>query len=99
MKGRKPTPTPLKIITGNPGKRRIEGAEPNPEPAILPAPAWLNEDGKAEWTRLMPELLRWGLFSKLDKAGFSAYCDAVATMKYAREQLSKGAFIAKTPSG
>ena len=35
MRGRKPTPTHLKAITGNPGKRPINHAEPRPD-IIIP---------------------------------------------------------------
>ena len=31
MKGRKPKPTRLKVISGNPGKRPINDSEPDPD--------------------------------------------------------------------
>ena len=31
MRGKKPKPTHLKLITGNPGKRPLNEAEPKPE--------------------------------------------------------------------
>jgi len=31
VRGPKPTPTHLKLVTGNPGKRRLNQAEPKPE--------------------------------------------------------------------
>ncbi len=37
VRGRKPKPSHLKLVTGNPGKRAINTQEPVPE-RILPAP-------------------------------------------------------------
>lgn len=34
MRGRKPKPTHIKAITGNPGKRKLNDDEPLPEPAV-----------------------------------------------------------------
>jgi hypothetical protein len=31
MRGRRPKPTRLKVLTGNPGKRRLNATEPKPE--------------------------------------------------------------------
>ena len=37
MRGRKPSPTHLKLVKGNPGKRPLNVSEPEPE-AVLPCP-------------------------------------------------------------
>jgi hypothetical protein len=57
MPGPRPTPTPLKIIRGNPSKRPIR-AEPEPTvPAELPeAPGFLNGYARDEWYRIGEEL-------------------------------------------
>jgi hypothetical protein len=34
MRGRRPKPTRLKLLTGNPGKHPLNRSEPKPEPAI-----------------------------------------------------------------
>ena len=34
MRGRKPKPTALKLLEGNPGKRRINGTEPKPPSSL-----------------------------------------------------------------
>jgi hypothetical protein len=38
MRGRRPKPTRLKVLTGNPGKRPLNMDEPQPEPAIPDCP-------------------------------------------------------------
>ena len=37
MAGRRPTPTKLKLIKGNPGKRALPKDEPTPDP-VIPGP-------------------------------------------------------------
>lgn len=38
MRGRKPKPTHLKLLEGNPGHRPINGAEPKPNPGLPTCP-------------------------------------------------------------
>jgi len=74
MRGRKPTPTRLKALHGNPGKRPLNTCEPTP-PAALPAcPDHLDEAARAEWARLVPELAALGLLTDLDRAALAGYC-------------------------
>ena len=50
VRGRKPKPSHLKLVTGNPGKRAINTQEPVPE-RILPAPpAELTAEARASGT-------------------------------------------------
>lgn len=89
MAGRKPKPTALKLVTGNPGKRAIN--ENEPKPAVLaqapPPPRHLTATAKAEWRRLSKELHLLGLLSELDVAVFASYCDSFATWVEARRAL------------
>ena len=45
-RGRKPKPTALKLLEGNPGKRPLNGREPVPPRAALKCPAWLLPDAR-----------------------------------------------------
>ncbi|MBL8659395.1 MAG: phage terminase small subunit P27 family [Rhodospirillales bacterium] len=99
MRGRKPTPTALKVIRGNPGKRRIEHACPEPEALFAPPPDWLAPLAAERWRQLMPELVRWGLFTRLDADSLAAYCSYYALF---RDQLAAAAevgAVVATPSG
>ena len=67
MRGRKPTPTALKILRGNPGRRRLNPTEPQPRRLkTLTAPATLRPDARAIWTQLVRELRPLGLVTRLD---------------------------------
>lgn len=53
MPGRRPKPTALKILTGNPGKRPLNEDEPQPKLGIPTMPKWLKAAPTAvkEWKR------------------------------------------------
>jgi P27 family predicted phage terminase small subunit len=75
MRGRKPRPTHLKILEGNPGKRPL-GEEPQPSPDIPECPAHLDDEARAEWDRITPELRNCRLLTIVDRAALAAYCQA-----------------------
>ena len=60
MRGRKPKPTVLKLLDGNPGKRTINDREPARRQGIPEMPAGLERrSAKAEWNRIVPEFGKW----------------------------------------
>lgn len=90
-KGRKPKPSWMKVIDGNPGKRDIPEAEPEPfRPAKAPrAPSHLDKMAQAEWRRVVPELMRLGLFTVVDGAMLEAYCASYSTWRKACDTLEE----------
>ena len=78
MKGRKSIPTKLKILAGNPGKRKadIEHNEPIPPPGIPTIPEWLQSFPVAaeEWDRESEILLAMDLFSLAEAGTFAMRC-------------------------
>ena len=52
MAGRKPKPTALKKLEGNPGKRKLNTKEPVPAKGMPEGPKWLLPEAKEEWKRL-----------------------------------------------
>jgi P27 family predicted phage terminase small subunit len=76
VRGRKPIPTHLKILHGNPGKRPLNEAEPTP-PADRPErPPHLAGEAAAEWDRVCELLDKMGLLSSADRAVIAAFCEA-----------------------
>jgi P27 family predicted phage terminase small subunit len=49
MKGRKPKPTYLKLVSGNPGKRRMNANEPKPAGNLTAAPDFLTPAQREVW--------------------------------------------------
>lgn len=65
MAGRKPKPTAVKKLEGNPGKRKLNKKEPVPEKGIPDCPDWLLPEAKTEWERLCEKLSQMGCSQKL----------------------------------
>lgn len=87
MRGRKPKPSNLKILSGNPGKRPINDKEPKPKRARPTCPSFLSKDAKALWKKLIPELDRLGLMTVVDTSALSSFCQAWAEFKWTTETL------------
>ncbi|MGD9879013.1 MAG: phage terminase small subunit P27 family [Hyphomicrobiaceae bacterium] len=49
MRGRKPVPTALKVLRGNPGRRPIKANEPRPKGSAGDPPDWMTESQRAVW--------------------------------------------------
>jgi P27 family predicted phage terminase small subunit len=87
--GRKPTPTKLKLLKGNPGGRPVNTQEPKPTPKAPQVPTWLSPEAKQEWKRVVPELDRLGLLTLVDRSSLSAYCESWATFVKAQKDVTK----------
>jgi P27 family predicted phage terminase small subunit len=99
MRGRKPKPTRLKLIEGNPGRRPINGSEPKPPGAQPTCPAHLNPSAKAEWKRLARDLNKIGLLTMIDRAALAAYCQSYGRWVEAERKLTETPPLLKTPAG
>lgn len=99
QRGRKPKPTAIKIIEGNPGKRPLNKYEPKPEKKAPRCPSWLENDAKKEWRRMAKQMEHLGTLTEIDMAAFAGYCQAYARWKEAEEFVTKHGAIVKTPSG
>lgn len=89
MPGPAPKPTALKVLTGNPGKRPLNMAEPRPAPGIPSCPSWLSLEARREWRRITPELSRLGLLSGVDRAALAGYCQCWARWAEAEKTLTE----------
>ena len=98
-RGRKPKPTALKLLEGNPGKRPINENEPIPPKGKVKCPTWLEAEAKKEWKRLAPSLEAMGVLTQADLTAFAGYCQAYARWKEAEEFISQHGSIFQTPSG
>ena len=76
MRGRRPTPSKLKIQSIS--HRRVNEAEPEFTTGLPECPEWLSDAAKLEWSRVGPELARLGLLQIVDQAALAAYCQCYA---------------------
>ena len=102
--GRRPTPTKLKILRGNPGRRRLNAREPAPPPADasfeLPPPE-LTGDALAlvEWARVVPMLRACGVISQVERSALVALCQQWSQYLEAQLKVRELGMIVKTKDG
>lgn len=85
--GPKPRPAKLKILEGNPGKRRIL-EEPKPPSGKPEPPSHLDPYGLEEWNRVVDGLFAMGVLSVLDHGTLAAYCYSYSQWRGASEALN-----------
>ena len=88
MRGRRPKPTRIKALTGNPGKRPLNPHEPRPMPALPDCPAELSPVAQRNGG-LTAELAQLNLITQLDRGVLAAYCGAYGLWAEAMEQVQK----------
>lgn len=99
QRGRKPKPSVVKALEGNPGRRSLNTGEPKPERKAPRCPSWLEEEAKKEWKRMARQLEHLGILTEIDMAAFAGYCQAYARWKEAEEYISENGAVIQTPSG
>jgi P27 family predicted phage terminase small subunit len=99
MRGRKPKPSHLKLLDGNPGRRQLNPNEPQPAKRTPTCPAHLCPPAKAEWKRLAAQLSGLRIFTELDRAALAAYCQAYGRWVEAERKLHETPMLLKLPSG
>jgi P27 family predicted phage terminase small subunit len=96
------TPSHLKIITGNPGKRPLPVNEPKPKRARPSAPAHLSDRAKAAWPSLVDVLDNTGVLTVADALALEMLAESVADFLEARATLKafgSNFYETKTPTG
>ena len=79
-RGPAPKPTALKMLEGNPGKQKLNKAEPKPPipPSLPKPPTRLLKEAKEEWKRLTPALHSMGILTHIDLSAFAEVCQNYA---------------------
>jgi P27 family predicted phage terminase small subunit len=62
-------------------------------------PAWLPDEGKAEWRRVAPLLLERGILSRADPSVLASYCAAFAQVRQCQEILNADGLVAEGKLG
>ena len=97
--GRKPKPTALKKLEGNPGKRPLNEMEPVPPTVSLKCPRHMLPEAQKEWKRLAPILMNMGLLTAADAVPFEGYCTAYARWREAQDEITRHGSIYKDQEG
>lgn len=99
MAGRKPKPTSLKQLAGNPGKRKLNGSEPKFSVLRSKCPKHLDAVARKEWKRVSQELVALRIMSEADVAALAAYCSAYSRWVKAELVIQRDGEVIKQPSG
>ena len=94
-RGRKPKPTAMKELEGNPGKHPLNTSEPKPTKKAPACPKWLEPEAKKEWRRLAKQMEAIGILTEVDALLRQL---SRCPMK-AEEFITQHGSIVKTPSG
>lgn len=74
-RGRRPIPTKLKVLRGNPGCRPINKSEPEPPTDGITMPPHLGPVAAERWRQLLPMLQSVKLMTQADVEALARYCD------------------------
>src|SRR5436190_22712494 len=100
MRGRKPKPTQLKLLQGNPGCRPIrEEVQPTVPPDVPAPPAYLTGDARELWELRALELHTLGLLTTIDEEPFAILCQAYGRWRDAERALARLAAVDTQTSG
>ncbi|ECF2367701.1 phage terminase small subunit P27 family [Salmonella enterica subsp. enterica serovar Mountpleasant] len=88
MAGRRPKPTRLKVVAGNPGKREINENEPLPAREIPPVPEHLTDWGKVAWGKLTELLDDMEVITIADGLALERLCDVYADILQLRNTIA-----------
>lgn len=97
---RKPTPTYLKLLSGNPGKRPINDAEPEIKTSIktMDPPKELGKQAKKLWINSVKEIPD-ELIKLVDAPELMRYCIAYELYTKAYAEIKKEGAVIKTIDG
>lgn len=101
-RGPKNTPTVLKKLRGNPGKRPLPKDEPRPKkPSKMPQPPCdlINNVARREWDRIGKELYDLGLLTNIDTTALAMYCTHFALWYGAVKSIKNEGMTTITKNG
>jgi P27 family predicted phage terminase small subunit len=99
MRGRKPKPTAIKLLSGNPGKRPLPKNDLKPAREVPRPPSILQGLARKEWRRIAPLLYDAGLLTQIDVPALAAYCQVYGRWCEAEEEIRRSGTVIKSTKG
>jgi P27 family predicted phage terminase small subunit len=99
--GRRPKPTAIKEMEGNPGKRALNKSEPKPGRLTRApvCPQFLKGLARAQWNKMAPQLARLGVLTNIDLDALARYCALYKRWREAEAEVARLGVIIKTTNG
>jgi P27 family predicted phage terminase small subunit len=98
MRGRTPSPTALKVLKGNPGKRALPKDEPAASAVYPEPPEAYNDEQRLQWHSLASVFFRAKIISELDVHAFAELVKTVLEEKEYTKQIGTQ-FLITGPNG
>ena len=94
-RGRPPKPTALKVIQGNPGKRKLDKNAPAPDALVkVPdPPAWLGTIAASIWRQVAPWLVQARILTDTDLHNLELFAMAYQRWREAEDDISKNGIV------
>src|SRR3954447_24918713 len=99
LRGPAPKPTAIKRLEGNPGKRKLNEAEPSPTLGAPECPDHLDDVARKEWDRLTSILVAMKVLTEADYIALANLCQAYSTLVNAQKRMNKTGILYKSKSG
>jgi P27 family predicted phage terminase small subunit len=97
MGGRRPLPTAVKKLRGNPGKRKLAKGEPAPPVSDPKKPKFLAKVAAKEWDAILPILRQMKVLTEADGKALAAYCHNYARWIQAEDELERLGIMVEEP--
>jgi P27 family predicted phage terminase small subunit len=96
-------PAQLKLLTGRRPGVDAGGRKVNEGPKFVrdapEPPTWLDREAKAEWRRVVPELARLKLLSRMTRASLTSYCETWSAFVEATKTVHAEGVVCEGRSG
>jgi P27 family predicted phage terminase small subunit len=100
MRGRKPTPSELRRLRGNPGRRPMKNeAQPPISERVPRPPVHLFGSARKEWFKIAPLLHEVGLLTNLDTRALEGYCMNYGRWVEAEEEIRRTGTVIRSKNG
>src|SRR3954463_10399212 len=99
LRGPAPKPTAIKRLEGNPGKRKLNEAEPTPTLGAPECPDHLDDVARKEWERLTTILVAMKVLTEADYIALANLCQGYSTLVNAQKQMNKTGILYKSKTG
>jgi phage terminase small subunit len=96
--GRRPRPTKLTVLLGNPSKKKLNENEPCPPAGDVVMPPTLSVIARVVWERLAPVCIQMGTLTPADTETFKRLCELQADLDKACESKDAPEFAMFTLS-
>lgn len=92
-------PSAVKKARGTYRRDRAAKNEVTPPVGAPGMPDWLDDEGRAIWSRTAPMLEELGVLSEMDRVALASYCSAASLAIQATRQCNREGLMKRAPKG